>query len=1680
MAASSPPEPEASDPNAAPYSVFTDEDFQHSPRFLEARDVSLAAAPPSFLVHHLHTPLAASLARRQATDQNSKKKMAKRRGDSASGAPRATPAGGHAKLSGVAAPAAPSLSRSSTRTKIASPASADSNSTHSSRSTGSSLAPRKMPSAGGGCRTNVKVVVRCRPMTAVEQRESTNVVDVCTERNEVIVRLRGGGAAGASGKNQSLGGSAAGSANAARLQGNAAGSNSSKVFRFDGVCPVSTSQKQFFEQHAQPLVDEVLQGFNCTIFAYGQTGTGKTFTVEGAPRGNGESIYGANEDISENADCGLVGRSVQRIFSTLRGEHVAKDYTVTCSFLEIYNEELIDLFAPAPASGGGSSCPSNQPSAACSDSNDSQASQSGALATPRLRIYEDHASSTALDAAGVGGSVSMAARGPQQSRGVVRVEGLEEKEVKSEREVLALLRAAAPRRSFAASSANAHSSRSHTIFSISVCIRDTASALSDEVGDREAHDSRGGGDPAFRGSAVGAPVEEEVVRVGKLNLVDLAGSENIYKSWGATAEEKRRREALTINKSLLTLGRCINALVDRASYVPYRDSKLTRLLQDSLGGCTKTCLIATISPAENVVEETINTLDYAYRAKSIQNLPVKTLRHSKSLLLSSLLQENQQLKLLLCSQRERDGVFLPLPLFTQQEQQLQSQHEQLTHQEAQIRRLEDRIVDQQAALKAFEETKDELNAAREARDCMQQRVERLASALDASHAATRSLEAELQRREAQEAFLLSQMTCELQKQRSAAAAARATLTEAVEELGALSSHQKAALLRTRACGQETACGFAHVVDAACTDLGREQSLHHSRLEAALKALSAQEDARAAAAAETADILRRLVHAEQKREVDDQNWRVHALDAWRRQAEAHQVATTKGVEGLADALQRIQGNSESLLKVSGRRTRETLEALQSQLKQEAESAVTVLAQKVGEEAKQREQIQLAAATLVKKETLHTRSTAEAMERLSLDLGTWKETQEKHLADAASLLVAAVQRHMQQFTTRQQECLERHIQSLQTQLKMLQEEQKTQGKAVQTIGAELAAASEEGAAAVSALATAAQTGFDSLLGALAESAEKRREEVETQETSAAAAFHEHAKDTQNHLDALKDCISEHHQSFCVSVAEASEREKRSSAARAEAAKKTSEVHREREAEESRLRRVAKTLLEDISEIAQNAETHRREALTRQQQRAGEFVKAIRRELPGPCAGECTLSLDPPVALGEPDGPRQKQPACISCAADAAVEKWSKKQMLEAAASSEDVNEDLGQLSDLFRRRFRELEQGKATESQAVSASSSALGTEATRASSPLSPLTTGCSDSDVGASSPDLASGFTGNNSEQHFPKLTASSASDAHCSIPVSFPPLDCPSGASSLSARFPPADARGASPGEDPRCGINEAGETVSEEADKMNVGGSFTPGEASAEELEEATEDEAERVSSTHRPAAAAAACEKGDAPSCKPRSGKSSGKPIDPQRLGKGAQRLAAAIPGGAVVRACRPNAENKKRSDYSTRAPTMHKDVDVAGARAVSRHKFSRRHPKRLSPIKNPMKGPGVAASQSGSGPGKAAVQPQSVVELPEDVSAETENVARRGAGEGEKRARSVGGDSGETEKSKGKAGQVEDEQRRHGLRRGRSSDGLFVGLESEKKKLNTDGASPAAARFTTSAPCGSEGARGISME
>ncbi|CAG8664671.1 7880_t:CDS:2, partial [Paraglomus occultum] len=134
---------------------------------------------------------------------------------------------------------------------------------------------------------------------------------------------------------------------------------------------------------------------------------------------------------------------------------------------------------------------------------------------------------------------------------------------------------------------------------------------------------------------------EDLLKVGKLNLVDLAGSENIGRSG---AENKRAREAGVINQGLLTLGRVINALVEHSPHVPYRDSKLTRLLQDSLGGRTKTCIIATISPAKVNLDESFSTLDYANRAKNIRNKPAVNQLLTKKALIKDYEDEIARLK----------------------------------------------------------------------------------------------------------------------------------------------------------------------------------------------------------------------------------------------------------------------------------------------------------------------------------------------------------------------------------------------------------------------------------------------------------------------------------------------------------------------------------------------------------------------------------------------------------------------------------------------------------------------------------------------------------------------------------------------------------------------------------------------------------------------------------------------------------------------------------------------------------------------------------------------------------------------------------------------------------------------------------------------------------------------------
>lgn len=233
----------------------------------------------------------------------------------------------------------------------------------------------------------------------------------------------------------------------------------------------------------------------------------------------------------------------------------------------------------------------------------------------------------------------------KKGHNVTMVQGMEETHINSASAGINLLRQGSHKRQVAATKCNDLSSRSHTVFTITTYVK--------------------------RKSEAG----EEYITTGKLNLVDLAGSENIQRSG---AENKRAAEAGLINKSLLTLGRVINALVDKSSHIPYRlviapssshmlsltfntlsrESKLTRLLQDSLGGRTKTCIIATLSSARGNLEETISTLDYAFRAKNIRNKPQTNSTLSKKTLLREFTTEIEKLKSELIATRQRNGVYL--------------------------------------------------------------------------------------------------------------------------------------------------------------------------------------------------------------------------------------------------------------------------------------------------------------------------------------------------------------------------------------------------------------------------------------------------------------------------------------------------------------------------------------------------------------------------------------------------------------------------------------------------------------------------------------------------------------------------------------------------------------------------------------------------------------------------------------------------------------------------------------------------------------------------------------------------------------------------------------------------------------------------------------------------------------
>ncbi|XP_055620903.1 kinesin-like protein Klp68D [Toxorhynchites rutilus septentrionalis] len=395
----------------------------------------------------------------------------------------------------------------------------------------------KQKSAGGAKNECVQVVVRCRPLNNKEQTGNfQTVVDVYPSRGVIEI-----------------------------LNCNEASRENKKMFTYDAVYDWASTQQQLYDEVVRPLVYSVLEGFNGCVFAYGQTGTGKTHTMEGI-----------KSDVDQK---GIIPRAFEQIWAHInRTQNM--NFLVAVSYLEIYMEELRDLLKPN--------------------------------STTPLELRE--------------------------REGGIVVPNLHSVLCKSVDDMLNVMYMGNKNRTVGFTNMNEHSSRSHAIFLIKIEMCEVGSTL---------------------------------VKVGKLNLIDLAGSERQSKT-GATAE--RLKEASKINRALSSLGNVISALAEKSPHVPYRDSKLTRLLQDSLGGNSKTIMIANISPSEYNYNETLTTLRYANRAKTIENKPVMN-EDPQDTKLREYQEEIARLRLLI-SERRHKGKKMRKKQFSGSEEENEDEQEE--------------------------------------------------------------------------------------------------------------------------------------------------------------------------------------------------------------------------------------------------------------------------------------------------------------------------------------------------------------------------------------------------------------------------------------------------------------------------------------------------------------------------------------------------------------------------------------------------------------------------------------------------------------------------------------------------------------------------------------------------------------------------------------------------------------------------------------------------------------------------------------------------------------------------------------------------------------------------------------------------------------------------------------------
>uniref|UniRef100_A0A8C1RC21 Kinesin-like protein n=1 Tax=Cyprinus carpio TaxID=7962 RepID=A0A8C1RC21_CYPCA len=326
-----------------------------------------------------------------------------------------------------------------------------------------------------------------------------------------------------------------------------------KTYMFDVAFDYSATQDEVYRSTTKGLIEGLISGYNATVFAYGPTGCGKTYTMLGTDR-----------------EPGIYVRTLNDLFKAIEETSDDMQYSVSMSYLEIYNEMIRDLLNPSSGF---------------------------------LDLRED-------------------------SKGEIQVTGITEVSTINAREVMELLMKGNKQRTQEPTAANQTSSRSHAVLQVGVRQQSRCRDILQEV------------------------------RFARLFMIDLAGSERASQTQN---RGQRLKEGAHINRSLLALGNCINALSEKNGnkYVNYRDSKLTRLLKDSLGGNSRTVMIAHISPASLAFEDSRNTLTYADRAKSIRTRVKRNLLNVSyhvaqyTSIISDLRSEIQRLKKKIADQASR-------------------------------------------------------------------------------------------------------------------------------------------------------------------------------------------------------------------------------------------------------------------------------------------------------------------------------------------------------------------------------------------------------------------------------------------------------------------------------------------------------------------------------------------------------------------------------------------------------------------------------------------------------------------------------------------------------------------------------------------------------------------------------------------------------------------------------------------------------------------------------------------------------------------------------------------------------------------------------------------------------------------------------------------------------------------